>query len=119
MERPIKQNFVPLWRVLRLCLIPVGIGAVAVGLVLYAHGQNTPGQFVRNVIGTVLAFSPILLAVVLGGMQPTVKWFITDGGLKRVIRGRVLMIPWQQIYHMANTDYGFFVRWRGPQEPGV
>lgn len=117
MERPIKQNFAPLWRLLRLCLIPVVIAALAVGIVLYAHGQTSPVQFVMNVVGMVLAFSPILLVVVLGGMQPTIKWFITDDGLKRVIRGNVLLIPWKQIYHMANTDSGFYVRWRDPQDP--
>lgn len=52
-------------------------------------------------------------------MQPTVKWLITDSGLKRVIRGSVVMILWQQIYHMAKTDYGFYVRWRDPRVPGV
>src|SRR5258708_11469171 len=119
MERPTKQNFTPLWRLMRLCLIPVGIGAVAVGIVLYAHGQKDLTRLLVNVLGSFIVFLPLLLVVVLGGMQPTVKWFITDSGLKRVIRASVLMIPWQQIYHMANTDYGFFVRWRDPQEPGV
>jgi hypothetical protein len=119
MERPIKQNFTPLWRLMRLCLIPVGIGAGAVGIVLYTHGQKDLKQLLVNVLGSFVVFLPLLLVVVLGGMRPTVKWFITDSGLKRVIRGSVLMIPWQQIYRMANTDYGFFVRWRDPQEPGV
>src|SRR5258708_32504784 len=119
MERPIKQSYAPLWRLMRLSLIPVGLGAIAIGIVLYVHGRTDVTRLLVSVMGFFLAFSPLLLAIALGMMQPTLKWFITDDGLKRVIRGHVLMIPWEQIYHMANTDYGFYVRWRGPQEPGI
>ena len=119
MERPIQQSYAPLWRLMGLCLIPVGIGAIAIGIVLYVHGQTDVTRLFLNVLGGFLAFSPLLLVIALGLMQPTIKWFITDNGLKRVIRSNVLMIPWQQIYHMANTDYGFYVRWRDLPEPAV
>lgn len=104
---------------MRLCLIPVGIGAIAIGIVLYVHGHTDVTRLLVSVLEGVLIFSPLLLVIALGMMQPTIKWFITNDGLRRVIRGNVLMIPWKQIYHMANTDYGFYVRWRDPQEPGI
>jgi hypothetical protein len=119
MERPIQQSYAPLGRLMRLSLIPVGIAAIAIGIILYAHGQTDLTRLLVNVLGGFLAFSPMLLVIALGMMQPTIKWFMTEDGLKRVIRGNVLMIPWKQIYHIANTDYGFYVRWRDPPEPGI
>lgn len=119
MEKPIKQNVKVVWKLILLCLFPLGFCAVLCAVVLYIHGQKDPTQFFRDLLKWSVAFVPLLLAVLLAGMRPAVKWFITDVGLKRVIRGNVLIISWQQIYHMANTDHGFFVRWRDPKEPGV
>jgi hypothetical protein len=119
MERPIQQNYAPVWRLVRLCLIPIVLSGIAVQAVLYYHGRKDPVRLSLDLLEYFLVWLPVMLAIVLARAQPTVKWFITDDGLKRVIRGNALMIPWQQIYHMANTNSGFFVHWRDPAEAGV
>src|SRR5215469_2857644 len=119
MERPIQQNFAPVWRLMRLCVIPPGIAAVAAAIAFYVHGQRDPTRLAIEAVKFFLLFIPLLLVIAVSRMQPTVKWFISDTGLMRVIRGKVLVIPWAWIYHMANTKSGFFVRWRYPREPGV
>jgi hypothetical protein len=119
MERPIKQNYMGVWRVMCLCFIPAVFAMIAVGVVLYTHGHTDPIELLKSAGGFGLMFLALLAVVALAMMQPTVKWFITDTGLKRVIRGDVLEIPWTQIYHMSDTGYHFFIRWRDPQEPGA
>jgi hypothetical protein len=119
MERPVQQNFAPIWRLVGMGAFAFGLAAVVAAIVLYSHGQRDPVRLLIDALELFLVLTPFLLLIALSRVQPTVKWFISETGLKRVIRGDVLMIPWAWIYHMANTKSGFFVRWRCPREAGL
>jgi hypothetical protein len=119
MQRRIRQDFARVWRAMRLCGIAFVVSLPAVGVILYVNGQHDPMQILARMAILAVAMVPLflLIAFVVSGFGT--KWFLTDEGFNRVtIDGTRITIPWEQIYHLADTDRGFFIRWREPVDPG-
>lgn len=105
---------------MRLCGIPFVILLFAIAFSFYVNGQHDIANILTRVVIIALSMLPLLSLVAFVMSGTGTKWFVSDAGLKRVLLfGEPEIIPWDRIYHMANTERGFFIRWRNPQEPGA
>jgi hypothetical protein len=120
MEKQIRQDFADVWKFLRIFVVLDFVVAAFCALIPYATGQRP--ELFSMVLGAAIIFVSLLgllLLVALVLMQIWVKWFISDAGLKRVVRsGEARTIAWEQIYHIGKTRLGYFIRWRDAHRQG-
>src|SRR5262249_11707025 len=102
----------PVWRLLRLMMIPLAVFIVAITGVLHFAFHKDAMQTMSGVGIMTVAILLLILLVVFVVSGAGSKWFVTDDGLKWVQFGnRIVLTGCKDIYHMQPSPPGFSIRW--------